>query len=510
MVRTRNQVRMDNLNRRAKPPVKFVDKKRNKKTKQIKKMVVRRNAQKKFKKKTKRKKIIKTKKKEILKSKKSLKIKKIIPKKKIQKIVKPKPQDVKENKIIGTNSTNLEEPKQNTEILGLSNVSVESSKKNDQPNQRYSFRKRICKMKKNPELYKENWGVSDAREDSKFYREERRQDKYWYRRKRRFSEESYDGRGSGKRRRGFSRRGNPNRRISKNRLYINEIDSETDEDERKLIENLHPCSYDLILAQKISNSYKDLMNIKKTIICKMASQKKLFYFEQSEQIKNMKSSVPEQGIPVYADIQDFDWGKLRDDQKECGGRLFDVIMMDPPWQLSSSQPSRGVAIGYSSLSDDIISRIPIRTIQSEGFLFIWVINAKYGLALQLFEKWGYKLIDEIAWVKRTVTGKIAKGHGFYLQHSKETCLVGFKGDFSQFSKKSPQVNGMKKKMNGQVKKWKMNIGNDVIFSERRGQSQKPNEIYDIIEKLVPNGYYLEIFGRRNNLKSGWVTIGNEL
>jgi mRNA (2'-O-methyladenosine-N6-)-methyltransferase len=36
---------------------------------------------------------------------------------------------------------------------------------------------------------------------------------------------------------------------------------------------------------------------------------------------------------------------------EVSGRGFDVIMMDPPWKLSTSQPSRGVAIQYCSLSD---------------------------------------------------------------------------------------------------------------------------------------------------------------
>lgn len=36
------------------------------------------------------------------------------------------------------------------------------------------------------------------------------------------------------------------------------------------------------------------------------------------------------------------------------------------------------------------------------------------------------MVDELAWVKRTVNGKIAKGHGFYLQHAKESCLVGVK------------------------------------------------------------------------------------
>jgi len=47
-------------------------------------------------------------------------------------------------------------------------------------------------------------------------------------------------------------------------------------------------------------------------------------------------------------------------------------------------------------------------------LFIWVINAKYRFALEMLEHYGYKLVDEIAWVKQTVNGKIAKGHGYYL------------------------------------------------------------------------------------------------
>lgn len=37
------------------------------------------------------------------------------------------------------------------------------------------------------------------------------------------------------------------------------------------------------------------------------------------------------------------------------------------------------------------------------------------------------------------------------------------------------------------------IFSDVIFSQRRGQSQKPEEIYHLIESLVPNGTYLLLF-----------------
>ena len=51
----------------------------------------------------------------------------------------------------------------------------------------------------------------------------------------------------------------------------------------------------------------------------------------------------------------------------------------------------------------------------------------------MMEFYGYKLVDEIAWVKQTVNGKIAKGHGYYLQHAKETCLVGVKGDLTKIN-----------------------------------------------------------------------------
>jgi len=59
-------------------------------------------------------------------------------------------------------------------------------------------------------------------------------------------------------------------------------------------------------------------------------------------------------------------------------------------------------------------QIPFDKIQDNGFLFIWVINAKYRFAIDLMENYGYTLVDEVTWVKQTINGKIAKGHGYYL------------------------------------------------------------------------------------------------
>lgn len=194
--------------------------------------------------------------------------------------------------------------------------------------------------------------------------------------------------------------------------------------------------------------------------------------------------VPPHCIPILADVTKYDWSRL---YNAC---QFDVIMMDPPWVLATANPTRGVALGYGQLTNKDILSLPIQQLQTNGLLFIWVINSSYDFAIGLFNRWGYKIVDEIVWVKLTVNRRLAKSHGYYLQHAKEVCLVGLKGEKPKNMQKS--------------------IGSDIILSERRGQSQKPEEIYELVEELVPNGKYLEIFARKNNLRNFWVSIGNEV
>lgn len=193
--------------------------------------------------------------------------------------------------------------------------------------------------------------------------------------------------------------------------------------------------------------------------------------------------VPPHCIPIHADVTQYNWNRL---SEAC---QFDVVMMDPPWLLATSNPTRGVALGYGQLTNKDIMALPIPKLQTNGLLFIWVINSSYDFAIGLFKQWGYKIVDEVVWVKLTVNRRLAKSHGYYLQHAKEVCLVGMKGKPANM---------------------RTSVGSDVIMSERRGQSQKPEEIYELAEQLVPGGKYLEIFARKNNLRNFWVSIGNEV
>jgi hypothetical protein len=94
--------------------------------------------------------------------------------------------------------------------------------------------------------------------------------------------------------------------------------------------------------------------------------------------------VPPHCIPIHANVTTHDWRQLYEHTQ------FDVVMMDPPWQLATANPTRGVSLGYSQLNDNDIVNLPVPKLQSNGFLFVWVINAKYKFTLDLFDKWGYR------------------------------------------------------------------------------------------------------------------------
>lgn len=114
------------------------------------------------------------------------------------------------------------------------------------------------------------------------------------------------------------------------------------------------------------------------------------FYMNEQKIAETKSKYPNLCIPISADIREFKFKLLAEKQAEITGKLFDVIMMDPPWQLSSSQPTRGVAIAYDTLNDNIITDIPVEKLQTDGFIFIWTINAKFKVTLDLLKTWGYK------------------------------------------------------------------------------------------------------------------------
>lgn len=50
----------------------------------------------------------------------------------------------------------------------------------------------------------------------------------------------------------------------------------------------------------------------------------------------------------------------------------------------------------------------------------------------------------------------------------------------------------------------------MIVAEVRATSRKPDEIYGMIERLLPRTRKVELFGRPHNVQPNWITLGNQL
>ncbi|KAJ3078920.1 N6-adenosine-methyltransferase subunit mettl3 [Rhizoclosmatium hyalinum] len=168
------------------------------------------------------------------------------------------------------------------------------------------------------------------------------------------------------------------------------------------------------------------------------------------------------------------------------GSDYSVIMADPPWDIHMQLP-------YGTLTDDEMIQLNLHRNQKEGgFLFLWVTGRAMELARLCLEMWGYKRVDEIVWIKVNQLQRVIRTGrtGHWLNHAKEHCIVAVKGS-------GPH-------------NYNPGIDSDIIVAEVRETSRKPDEIYNLIERLCPGGKKLEIFGRKHNTRPGWLTLGNQL
>ncbi|KAK7114395.1 N(6)-adenosine-methyltransferase catalytic subunit METTL3-like [Littorina saxatilis] len=177
---------------------------------------------------------------------------------------------------------------------------------------------------------------------------------------------------------------------------------------------------------------------------------------------------------------------------QCDLRSFDmsvlgkcaVVMADPPWDIHMELP-------YGTMGDDEMRRLDLPSLQDEGFIFLWVTGRAMELGRECLDTWGYKRCDEIIWVKTNQLQRIIRTGrtGHWLNHGKEHCLVGVKGNPKGVNK---------------------GLDCDVIVAEVRATSHKPDEIYGIIERLSPGTRKVELFGRPHNVQPNWITLGNQV
>ena len=112
---------------------------------------------------------------------------------------------------------------------------------------------------------------------------------------------------------------------------------------------------------------------------------------------------------IKADFSTFDFTNLGSDYQVC--------YMDPP--LVNENESK--LPGQLYISE--LAKYPIPAFVKSGFIFIWVKKQFTAKLLKIVENWGYRYIENIAWIKQNVDGSIAQEPSRLLNKSKTTCYV---------------------------------------------------------------------------------------
>ncbi|MBU2580819.1 MAG: hypothetical protein KJ622_03750 [Alphaproteobacteria bacterium] len=175
------------------------------------------------------------------------------------------------------------------------------------------------------------------------------------------------------------------------------------------------------------------------------------------------------------------------------GQRFSTILADPPWQFQNRTgkmaPEHRRLSRYGTMSLDEVLAMPVAEIaDTPAHLYLWVPNALLPEGLRVMEAWGFNYKSNIVWHKiRKDGGPDGRGVGFYFRNTTELILFGVRGKNART--KAPgrrQVN--------------------IIKTQKREHSRKPDELYDIIE-ACSEGPFLELFAR--GPRKGWSVWGDQ-
>ncbi|MGK5090786.1 MT-A70 family methyltransferase [Deltaproteobacteria bacterium TL4] len=172
---------------------------------------------------------------------------------------------------------------------------------------------------------------------------------------------------------------------------------------------------------------------------------------------------------------------------------FGTILADPPWQFSNRTgkmaPEHKRLSRYSTMKLEEIMELPIPELAlPQSHLYLWIPNALLYEGLEVMKRWGFTYKTNLVWSKiRKDGGPDGRGVGFYFRNVTELVLFGVRGRLRTLSPGRRQVN--------------------ILSTRKRGHSQKPDELYELIEDCSP-GPYLELFARHHH--RGWCQWGNEI
>ncbi|KAK2197364.1 bifunctional DNA methylase [Babesia duncani] len=228
---------------------------------------------------------------------------------------------------------------------------------------------------------------------------------------------------------------------------------------------------------------------------------------------------------IKADLRNFDWDSLQ--------VLFDVVLINPPWQRQLRHFGK-----FGWTGEDLIEYLPIdKIVEPKSFCFIWCDVYSLEEAKNCLKYWGYRRCEDICWLKTNNSWTVdEKQNGrnrmmsfdaieppAILHKTTEHCLMGLRGlirrneeGYLVHSNLDTDVIIAEEINPKRVLEMELQFNPDVsnlnaeMDSHLISINPKPAEIFDIIDRFCLGRRKLEIFGNDDSIRDGWITLSPAL
>jgi N6-adenosine-specific RNA methylase IME4 len=137
---------------------------------------------------------------------------------------------------------------------------------------------------------------------------------------------------------------------------------------------------------------------------------------------------------------------------------------------------------------DEIKALPVAELAApDCLLLLWATQAQLDQALDVMRSWGFAFKSCGAWAKQSPTGASwAFGTGYWLRSAAEFFLIGTRGKPKSESRSE----------------------RNLIVAPVREHSRKPDQAYEMLERMFPAQRRCELFARHE--RPGWSQWGAEI
>ncbi|MFE3838866.1 MT-A70 family methyltransferase [Pseudogemmobacter sonorensis] len=166
---------------------------------------------------------------------------------------------------------------------------------------------------------------------------------------------------------------------------------------------------------------------------------------------------------------------------------YGALLADPPWAYSMRSEkghAKSPEAHYPTMPLEQIKALPVSELAGKDcYLFLWSTWPHVPQALEVMAAWGFDYVTGGSWTKRTVNWNVAMGTGYVLRSATEPFLVGRIGRPSIASRSERNVLLAPEDVP------------DSIEAIRREHSRKPVQMREMIDRLLPQSYFCELFAR---------------